>query len=165
MPYVEQSWPGDAANVGEARRFVCRTLAAWGADSLEWPAAALVSELATNAVLHAGTTFVVRLTLEDDRLRLEVKDNSPVAPVVRHYGDESTTGRGMRLVVELSETWGVEPHRKSKSVWCVLIATPGPEVADDDVDVDALLAQFDDGSADAPVEQAAREHASDHCAA
>lgn len=156
MPHAEQAWPGTAASVGEARRFVCRTLAGWGADGFEWPAAALVSELATNAVLHAGTTFSVGLTLDDDRLRLEVKDGSPAHPIVRNYGDDATTGRGLRLVVQLSEQWGVEPEKSSKTVWCVLTTSP-PLAApglDDDEDVDALLAQFSDEDLEAEAETA-----------
>ncbi len=148
MLHVEQSWPGVAASVSEARRFVCRTLSGWGVADLEWAAVALVSELATNAVLHAGTEFAVGLALEDERLRLEVKDGSPMPPVVRHYGRDSTTGRGLRLVVELSEQWGVEPGKSAKTVWCVLTTTaPATMTYDDEVDdadVEALLAQFDD---------------------
>jgi anti-sigma regulatory factor (Ser/Thr protein kinase) len=155
VPHAEQAWPGTAASVGEARRFVTRTLAGWGAEPCEWPAAALVSELATNAVLHAGTTFSVSLTLDDDRLRLEVRDGSTARPVVRNYGEDATTGRGLRLVVQLSEQWGVEPQTASKTVWCVLtvrapVATTEPE---DDVDVEELLAQFDDVG---PAESASR---------
>lgn len=152
MPRVEQTWPGEAANVGEARRFVCRTLNGWGAGDLEWAAAALVSELATNAVLHAGTTFAVALTLDDERLRLEVTDGSTTQPVVRHYDDHATTGRGLRLVVQLSEQWGVEPQRTSKTVWCVLMLdSPTRGIGDDsEVDVDAFLSQFDDGESPDP---------------
>lgn len=159
VPHAEQAWPGTAASVGEARRFVCRTLAGWEASNFEWPATCLVSELATNAVLHAGTTFSVALTLDEDRLRLEVKDGSPARPVMRHYGDDATTGRGLRLVVQLSEQWGVDPQTTSKTVWCVL-TTSAPLTAptfDDDADVDALLAQFSDAdSSEAEAEPAGR---------
>lgn len=161
MPHAEMAWPGDAANVSEARRFVTRTLSGWGAEAFEWPAAALVSELATNAVLHAGTRFSVALTLEDDRLRLEVKDGSPARPIVRQYGDDATTGRGLRLVVQLSEQWGVEPETTSKTVWCELTMTPpaAPGGPEDDVDVDALLAQFDEPRVGDSADVSAREGA------
>ena len=146
MPHAEQSWPGIASDVGEARRFVCRTLNRWDAGRLEWHASALTSELATNAVLHAGTTFSVALSLDGNRLRLEVKDGSAAPPIVRHYDDEATTGRGLRLVMQLSEQWGVDPGQASKTVWCVLPITDedASPVPDDEVDLDSLMAQFDD---------------------
>lgn len=158
MPHAEQAWPGVAANVAEARRFVRRMLAKWGAEELEWPASALVSELTTNAVLHAGTTFAVALTLDDEGLRLEVKDGSPAHPVVRHYDDDATTGRGLRLVVQLAEQWGVEPRSTSKTVWCVLTVRAPTSAAPDpgeEVDVDALLAQFSDAEPGAAQTQTA----------
>lgn len=55
MPRAIQTWPGITADIGEARRFVRRTLSSWGASDFEWAASLVVSELATNAVLHAGT--------------------------------------------------------------------------------------------------------------
>ena len=161
VPHAEKDWPGVAASVGEARRFVSKTLVGWDAEEFEWAAAALVSELATNAVLHAGTKFAVALTLDADRLRLEVKDGSSARPVVRHYDDESTTGRGLRLVVQLSEQWGIEPHQESKTVWCVMTAaapatTETAPGEDADADLDALLAQFgDDAAEDDPATEAA----------
>jgi anti-sigma regulatory factor (Ser/Thr protein kinase) len=169
VAHAQQAWPGTAASVGEARRFVRQTLVGWGAETFEWPAAALVSELATNAVLHAGTRFSVVLTLDDNRLRLAVTDGSPAQPVVRNYGEESTTGRGLRLVVQLSEQWGCDPEKGSKTVWCELSVStsgrsPEPEV---DLDVDVLLAEFQEPDSNEPgsTGSPAREGATDRRAA
>ena len=54
---AEQSFPSDVSTVATARRFVGDTLEAWGADDLSWTAMLLVTELTTNAVLHAGTPY------------------------------------------------------------------------------------------------------------
>ena len=55
----------------------------------------VVSELATNAVLHAHTAYEVHLILSDDSLTIEVRDGSVLAPAMRRYGTDATTGRGM----------------------------------------------------------------------
>lgn len=120
MPRTSKTWPGITQNVSEARDFVCRTLTSWGASDFEWAAITVVSELTTNAVLHAGTAFSLAMNLTDDRLHLEVSDGCTLGPVLRSYGFDGTTGRGVRLVVQLSETWGINVGETTKSVWCVL---------------------------------------------
>jgi hypothetical protein len=58
-------------------------------------------------------------------LRLAVTDGSPRQPVVRHYSDQSTTGRGLALVTALATRWGIDPHSDgSKTVWAELGAAP-----------------------------------------
>ncbi|MGH2929571.1 MAG: ATP-binding protein, partial [Solirubrobacteraceae bacterium] len=44
------------------------------------------------------------------------------------YSMKATTGRGLRLVAAYADAWGVEPHRKGKTVWCALRfdSQPGP---------------------------------------
>jgi anti-sigma regulatory factor (Ser/Thr protein kinase) len=114
--------PPDAGSVRDARRFLRETLASWDAEPLEWTASQALSELVTNAVLHAGTPVTVSLALLDDgRLRLEVGDGSPRVPHQRRYGQQATTGRGIALVAGLAETWGVEPRTGGKTVWCELL--------------------------------------------
>ena len=86
---------GDArtATVAEARRWARAVLTAWDADDLEWELSQLLTEVVTNAVLHAGTTL--RVVLEQDgasgRLRCEVTDGSPARPRVRRHSTEATT--------------------------------------------------------------------------
>ena len=103
-----------------ARAFLTQSLEGWGADDLAWPAAQLVSELATNAVLHARTPFTLQLELTADRLRIAVRDGSPVRPSQRHYGDSATTGRGLALLTSLAGAWGSEADGDGKWVWCEL---------------------------------------------
>lgn len=51
----------DPLSVGDARRFVSEVLTEHNLPSLVGDVELVVSELATNALLHAGTSFTVRL--------------------------------------------------------------------------------------------------------
>jgi anti-sigma regulatory factor (Ser/Thr protein kinase) len=77
----------------------------------------LVSEVVTNAVLHARSG--IRLEVEDreDTARVEVHDGSPVPPRLHHFRLTSGTGRGLRMLDQLATTWGVEPGPDGKVVW------------------------------------------------
>lgn len=151
MPSAEVTLPGATSSVPTARRFVESLLAAWGHPELGWTAAVCVSELAANCALHARTPFSVRVMLEGASARLEIRDGSPRMPSTRDYGDTATTGRGLRMVEELSTDWGVTlVDGGGKTVWVVLDeeqpADGGRADADADVSLDGLLAAFDDES-------------------
>ena len=125
--------PSETASVGAARRFLRRTLDAWGSTAMTETATLLVSELVTNAILHArcGPELVVRLHRR--RLRVEVHDTSPVAPARKHYGALAGTGRGIGLVDELAADWGATPEPDGKSVWFELDGhdrSPGARLLD-----------------------------------
>lgn len=113
----------------DARRFVSSTLSGrLGREDVE-SAALLVSELVTNAVVHAGTEVEVQLSLDGRVLRLRVADGDTRPPVPRRaVSDELSTGRGLRLLEVLSTRWGVEatapPEPRGKAVWCELSVTP-----------------------------------------
>lgn len=103
-----------------ARRFVTDRLEEWEAGEYTETAALLVSELVSNAVLHARTAATVAIHLSESRLRLEVSDLSPRQPLIRSYGEEATTGRGLGMVVALARRWGVQPTSAGKTVWAEL---------------------------------------------
>jgi anti-sigma regulatory factor (Ser/Thr protein kinase) len=105
------------SSAARAREFVDRTLGEWGCDALVDAARLLVSELVTNAVLHARTDFELVVRLHRGGVRVEVSDGSSSAPVVRHYEDEAMTGRGLALVDELASRWGVDERPHGKAVW------------------------------------------------
>lgn len=145
---TEQVFTEGSASVAAARRFVARTLTAWGQHHATWDAQLIVSELATNAVLHAGTPFTVRMALSDAGVRLEVDDGVTRAPRERHYGPDATTGRGVGLVATVSSAWGVSMRPGGKSVWCELMAPYDPDAGsceDTTVtpDLDAFLSAAD----------------------
>ena len=119
MPSASESFPAAPDSVGRARQFTLRTLVSWGAAGLEDDVRVVASELATNALLHARTAFTLTLTLTHDRLRLSMADGSPAQPRVRRFDTtDSTTGRGLRMVAELAQAWGVEKDGEGKAVWC-----------------------------------------------
>ena len=87
-----------------------------------WPpdASLVISELATNAVLHAETPFTVTLTRRNGTVTIAVQDLSPVLmPVGPPTPDHPTrpNGRGLEIVQALSTAWGVIPDGHGKSVW------------------------------------------------
>ena len=79
----------------------------------------LVSEVVTNAVLHARSDIRLEVQASADTVRVEVHDGSPVEPRVHHYRLTSGTGRGLRMVEQLARRWGVEHDvaRGGKVVW------------------------------------------------
>ena len=145
MPRADCAWPASPSSVRSARAFAERHLTSWGADDHVWSTLTVVSELATNAVLHARTEFSLSMELSDQELRLEVRDGSVSPPVVRRYSAESATGRGLQLLDELTSDWGSLPESGGKVVWCVVrpvdLAPPGSA---DDADVEELLARYAD---------------------
>lgn len=150
MPHAEVTLPGATSSVPTARRFVESLLTSWGHADLGWAAAMCVSELAGNCALHARTDFTIRVHLTDDVLRIEVSDGSLRVPAQRSYGEEATTGRGLRLVEAYASSWGVETSASGKTVWIVLeppAAAGGDGEDAEAADLDALLSSFgDDGS-------------------
>ncbi len=77
----------------------------------------IVSELATNAVEHAGTIFEVAVHT-DGLVRVDVSDQSPQLPERRPASPTTTSGRGLRVLDAICDRWGVEVHDGYKSVWC-----------------------------------------------
>jgi len=125
---TEAQWrlPAAARSVPEARRCVMQTLAAWGLDGLTETAVLLTSELVTNSVLHARTDVVVTVTREPDGARVAVTDGSPLPPALRHHSSTATTGRGIRLLDQLADSWHAEPSGAGKTVWFSLSRSRDP---------------------------------------
>lgn len=109
--------PGNPSSAGIARRFVRDVLVDWEREDLADLAQFLANELVTNSVLHASTEVELSVSLERDRLRVEVQDENPQAPMKKDYSLSATTGRGLVLVEELSSDWGSEPANAGKVVW------------------------------------------------
>ena len=88
----------------------------------------VVSELATNAVLHAQSGFELTVNYDDTVLQIEVADGDPKLPSVGVNVPEAPSGRGLRIVEQLSKRWGVRycasgPGR-GKTVWADLECRP-----------------------------------------
>lgn len=89
----------------------------------------VVSELVTNAVVHAATPVDVEAIVRRHGVRVEVADGSPHPPVPRAYEGLAGTGRGLRLLEELADEWGVQPHPRGKTVWFELRTGPASDPA------------------------------------
>ncbi len=146
MAAVERSTTLDAepGSVRAARRFVVEALVASGHPDDADTAQLLVSEIVTNAVLHARSRADLCVQIEGGRLRVSVRDTSTLLPTPRTHDRESQTGRGLELVELLSHRWGAEPddgpepQQGGKSVWFeleldrpVVAFAPGPEALPD----------------------------------
>jgi anti-sigma regulatory factor (Ser/Thr protein kinase) len=105
-----------------ARRFLRQTLAGVDkvSENLRDRAELIVSELVTNAVLHAGAGPIVSIRVDDDHVRIAVEDTSASAPVLREYGLDATTGRGLQVVSSAATEWGVETTSSGKAVWAII---------------------------------------------
>lgn len=105
---------------------MARTLQSWGFDALVDTAMLLTSEVVTNAVLHARTDVVVEVVREADGARVGVRDGSPLPPALRRHSDTSTTGRGLRLLDQLADSWSADRSGDGKTIWFALSTTRDP---------------------------------------
>ena len=112
------------ASPGQARAFVASALREQGAvEDIRFEDALLVvSELFTNAVLHADPEFELKVdTTDRSFLRLEVTDGSPRIPRKAEPPARGQLGGwGLNLVHQLSLDWGVSRRRdghRGKVVW------------------------------------------------
>ncbi len=81
----------------------------------------VVSELATNASLHTGSPFTVRLVLTAQDLLVAVSDRSAQEPRLQPMQASEPCGRGIQIVEALSSEWGVRLiHQQGKTVWARL---------------------------------------------
>ncbi|MFD7339903.1 ATP-binding protein [Streptomyces violascens] len=113
-----------ARSVSLARRRAAKLVTAWGHPELAGDAALLVSELATNALLHGclrDRLFRVRITLGAAALRIEVTDpRGEAVPWPRTVTPDEQFGRGLLLVAALADSWGTELRTVGKTVYAEL---------------------------------------------
>lgn len=142
VPRVEArtKLPPDPRSPGAARRFVISTLSSWSLESAADTVVLLVSELVTNALLHARSEIELALTNAAGELRVEVIDASPILPHVQPYRPAAGTGRGLVLVEALSTDWGAHEDGNGKVVWFTMPARERPMPAAQSAEPD------DDGS-------------------
>ena len=119
LDHVRAEFPAHARSIRAARALVRDALSSWDLHHLEDVATLLVSELATNALLHARTDFAVEAVRRRDVLRVMVLDCSPAMPHPRRHSLEAGTGRGLSLIETLAGSWGSEISEDpwAKGVW------------------------------------------------
>ncbi|TQS42194.1 ATP-binding protein [Cryptosporangium phraense] len=113
--------PGTMA-LPQARTLVADACTEWGLGDFTMPAELIMSELASNAVQHAGTDLTVAVILRRGLLHLTVADGNPDPPQKpRDFPSVGAlTGRGLMLVEEFATAWGHLPIDAGKVVWATL---------------------------------------------
>jgi anti-sigma regulatory factor (Ser/Thr protein kinase) len=134
--------PCEATAARVARRWVRHELQGGGdppstvTDTVADTVELLLTEVVTNAVVHASSGSTVRLRLGPERVCVEVKDRSasplrlaaepaePTGPGVPAPGDDLAStaqgGRGLQLLESLAQQWGWRKVAGGKVVWfCV----------------------------------------------
>ncbi|MGW1779293.1 ATP-binding protein [Streptomyces sp. NPDC002143] len=114
--------PADVTSPRVCRDFVRAVLFTHDREVLVMPAALCTSELVTNVHLHTKGAAMLRIRLTPARLRVSVFDESPDPPVVARpaAGAVACWGRGLALVDEMADGWGVADERAgryAKGVW------------------------------------------------
>jgi len=81
-------------------------------DDVVDDAVLITTELVTNAIVHAATTFHVVVELRGSLLCIAVADSCTRAPRRRTH-----RGRGLRIVAHTALRWGWREHDTGKTVW------------------------------------------------
>ena len=111
-------------SAGRARRAARTMLTDWRLERLVEDVDLVVSELVTNALLHAGDTGAgaaspirFELDLRGHTLTCRVVDSSPLPPCREEATETKESGRGLILVDALAAAWDWEDLPDGKSVW------------------------------------------------
>jgi anti-sigma regulatory factor (Ser/Thr protein kinase) len=107
---------GGLQSPGTARSLIRDALAGSSEDTIA-TAQLLVSELVTNAVLHASPPLMLGIERKGNQMRIVVTDGSSAHPLTRSLHDDTADGRGLPLVEALSSSWGWHIAGAGKSVW------------------------------------------------
>lgn len=118
---VQLDLPRDASAPRSARRFVTTVLGGWGVRAaVAERAQLLTSELVSNAVMHGAGGIelsVLEVGAQRNKVRIEVCNDGPGTPVMRQPQREALSGRGLRLVDDLSLEWGSRTLSGQTLVW------------------------------------------------
>jgi len=122
---AQRAFPGAPESVPTARHFVSNAVADVPKEIAD-RAALMVSEIATNAIRHAGSDFEVLVELTSDELNVEIADSGGGSPTVRRARPLDASGRGLHIVESLADKWGVRRATSGigKTVWFTLSLAP-----------------------------------------
>lgn len=127
MKTASQEFPADTSASPLARRVLSGWLRTWGVTGeLVETAQLCLSELVTNAVIHAGTSSRVTARLDDERLLVLVQDRGNRGAARRADAHDPTdiAGRGLMLVEALATAWSAEHSADGTTVWFELDLAP-----------------------------------------
>jgi len=107
---------------GAARRLLADALNQCGHDSqaLQQDASLVMSELVTNAVIHARAPISVSVHFDSEGVRLAVHDRGSGRFKLGDRGSETGLGAGLQIVASLAAEWGVDPAPDGNTVWARL---------------------------------------------
>lgn len=128
-------YPPNPRVVREARLWLRELLGRWDVADVTDAAALLLTELVTNAVVHAQSQVHVVASVADGMLEVGVTDQarpSHLVPASVTPGQPSEIplaglaerGRGLALVTHLADAWGVADLGRGKQVWFRLPVSP-----------------------------------------
>jgi CheY-like chemotaxis protein len=115
-PVARAEFGVDRTSPGKARRFargVLRNEVEELVDTVEL----LLTEMVTNAVVHAGSSTTVSVRLLEDHVHVEVHDRVDVTVQPQRPSEDSESGRGLLLVDALARSWGSTRFADGKIVW------------------------------------------------
>jgi serine/threonine-protein kinase RsbW len=111
-------------SVSAARRFALDVVGKRPNETLD-AIELMVSELATNCVQHAQSDFEIEVGVSPREIRVEARDTGEGRPAPRSPGPSEPTGRGLRIVEAMSDSWGIIPGARGKAVWFALSLQTG----------------------------------------
>jgi anti-sigma regulatory factor (Ser/Thr protein kinase) len=124
--WIRRHFPHDPASASAARAVTGEACLTWGLPDLRHTARLVASELAANAILHAGTDFDLTVVHTGRYLRIAAQDGSTAMPQTTETPPATSgvlrpgSGRGLRIVAALGTHWGATPVAGGKIVWALL---------------------------------------------
>ena len=89
----------------------------WGCSNID-DIVLVFAELVTNATVHTADASTTVITHIPPNLRIAVHDSSHANPELRH--DAGPGGFGLRIVNQLSDSWGWDQTPTGKVVWSIV---------------------------------------------
>ena len=115
---AESALAAQPTSASAARVFVGEHLAAHGLGHMVDDIQLVVSELVTNALVHARTPLMLSIQAFEHSLLVAVRDGSPDRPLPVDAPGLERNGRGLRIVEVVSLDWGFSVGPAGdKSVW------------------------------------------------
>jgi anti-sigma regulatory factor (Ser/Thr protein kinase) len=113
---VRRRFEASEGSVGAARRFVAAVVSD-APTEVQDSVSVMVSELSTNALLHASGGFEVAVDRSELTVSVSVIDRGDGTPILQSPKFSEPHGRGLRIVAALSDEWGVSATSDGKAVW------------------------------------------------
>jgi hypothetical protein len=117
-----RNFPAELDSVRAARHVTADLLDGECARELAEDAALVVTELASNAVRHAGSGFTLTISRSAASVRIAIRDDSPLVPEGDDQPFDVTPGHGLSVVTQIAHAWDVEGLPNGKVVWAELPA-------------------------------------------